>query len=427
MRLAHALQYLGHTVHILTGEPLDKPDLSLEIKREIFQGIPLIRLEYDFLRRPVTYRAAYHDPSVTAKIKAILQQIQPDVVHATSLSLLMGGTIEAAKTLNLPIIYTATDFVLTCRRGTYIKYDGSICTQQEAIALCTECMGPHTPVEVRLDQAFRLLPRNLAMSTLPLLENFIGKRADFVHAAASIEHRFGYLPFWRAQIDHIMAPSSYVRDRLRLHHFPAERITVSPYGIPSPPIDFQKAPSPKIRFGYIGRIMPIKGVHLLIEAFTQLNLQDRAELTLYGRADVNAELYMQGLKEKVANTANVHFAGFVDNAQISELYRQIDVLVAPSLWPENSPITILEAQAHGIPVIASDVGGITDLIRHEVNGLIFANQQVNDLAKQLTRCIESPELIDRLADQSKLIKSIEEDAAQLAHLYQKHLDQTEYQ
>ncbi|MCB0170092.1 MAG: glycosyltransferase [Anaerolineae bacterium] len=425
--MAHALQYLGHTVHILTGEPNNKPDLSLEIKHELFQGIPLIRLEYDFLRRPVTFRAAYHDPNVTAQIKAIIQEIQPDVVHATSLSLLMGGTIEAAKTLNLPIIYTATDFVLTCRRGTYIKYDGSICTEREAMALCTECMSPHTSVEVRLDQAFRRLPRNLAVSALPLLENVIGKRADFVHAAASIKHRFGYLPFWRAQIDHVIAPSSYARDMLRLNHFPAERITVSPYGITSPPADFQKVPSSKIRFGYIGRITPIKGVQLMIEAFTRLNLQDRAELTLYGRADINAELYMQGLKEKVGDTANINFAGFVDNAQISELYRQIDVLVVPSLWPENSPITILEAQAHGIPVIASDVGGITDLIRHEVNGLIFANQQVDDLAEQIIRCVESPELVDRLADQSKLIKSIEEDAAQLTHLYQKLLNQAEHQ
>lgn len=387
----------------------------------------MIRLEYDFLRRPVTHRAAYHDPDVTDQIKAVLYNIQPDVVHATSLSLLMGGTIEAAKTLKLPIIYTATDFVLTCRRGTYIKYDGSICTEREATALCTECMSPHTSTEVRLDRAYRLLPSNMAVSILPLLENFVGKRADFVHAAASIEHRFSYLPYWREQIDHIIAPSSYTRDRLVLNNFPVERITVSPYGITPPPADFQKMPSTKIRFGYIGRITPIKGVHLLIDAFSRLNLQDRAELTLYGRADINAELYMQELKQKAGNTANINFAGFVDNAQISALYRQIDVLVVPSLWPENSPITILEAQAHGIPVIASDVGGITDLIRHNVNGLIYVNQQVDDLMEQITRCVESPELVDLLANQSKPIKSIEEDAAQLAHLYQKLLDQAGHQ
>ncbi|MCB0208597.1 MAG: glycosyltransferase family 4 protein [Anaerolineae bacterium] len=418
LRLAHALQQRGHTVHILTGEPIDKPDLSIEIKNELFQGIPLIRLEYDFLRRPVAYRAAYHDPAVTAQIKSILYEVQPDVVHATSLSLLMGGTIEAAKSLKLPFIYTATDFVLTCRRGTYIKYDNSICTEKEEVALCTECMRPHTTLEIQLERAYRLLPETLAGGVLPVLENFIGKRADFVHAATSIKHRFRYLPYWREQIDHVIAPSSYIRDRLLLNNFPVERITVSPYGITPPPPDFKKIPSSKIRFGYIGRITPIKGVHLLIEAFTRLNLQDGVELTLYGKADVNAELYIQKLKQKVEGAANIKFAGFVDNAKISDLYQKIDVLVVPSIWPENSPITILEAQAHGIPVIASDVGGITDLVNHESNGLLFANQNVDDLIRQIKRCVSSPEFVSKLATRSQLIKSIDTDAKKLVSLYE---------
>lgn len=405
-------------MHILTGEPIDKPDLNVDIKKERFQGIPLIRLEYDFLRRPVPYRAAYTDPTVTHHIKAVLHEIQPDVVHAISLSLLMGGTIEAAKALGLPLVYTATDFVLTCRRGTYIKPDGSICTQKEEIALCTKCMGPHTPLENRLDQAYRLLPERLAAAALPLLENFIGKRADFVHAAASIEHRFDYLPYWRQQIDRVIAPSSYARDMLVLNNFPAERITVSPYGITPPPVTFRKTPATKTRFGYIGRITQIKGVHLLIEAFRRLDLADRAELTLYGKADLNSDWYMQELKEKARSAANITFAGFVDSAQISRLYEEIDVLVVPSLWPENSPITILEAQAHGIPVIASDVGGITDLIEHEVNGLIFANQDVNDLTAQLARCLSQPILLAKLSHRCRIIKTIEQDAEALVALYQ---------
>ncbi|MCB0197738.1 MAG: glycosyltransferase [Anaerolineae bacterium] len=367
----------------------------------------------------MAYRATYHDPAVTNQIKAVLHEVQPDVVHATSLSLLMGGTIEAAKSLTLPFIYTATDFVLTCRRGTYIKYDGSICAEKETVDLCTECMKPHTKLEIRLDQAYRLLPKGVSTLALPYLENLIGKRADFVHAEDSIKHRFRYLPTWREQIDHIIAPSSYTRDMFLLNNFPLERITVSPYGITPPPSHFKKSPSSKIRFAYIGRITPIKGVHLLIEAFNRLNLQGQAELTLYGKADVNAELYTQKLKQKAENMDDIYFAGFVDNTKISELYQNIDVLVVPSLWPENSPITILEAQAHGIPVIASDVGGIIDLIDHEVNGLLFTNQNVDELTRQIERCVTTPEFISKLAARSKLVKSIDADAAELMRLYKK--------
>ncbi|MCP4362148.1 MAG: glycosyltransferase family 4 protein, partial [Chloroflexi bacterium] len=184
LHLARALQGFGHQVSILTGEPIPKTDDTLEVVEDEYEGISLIRLKYDYLRQPVTFRAGYSAPNITTHIKAILQKLVPDIVHATSLSLLMGGTIGAASSLGIPTIYTATDFVLTCRRGTYLKWDNTICNEKEEIDLCTVCMEPHAQLEIWLDRVWRMAPKRLAQTMLASVENLVDKRADFVYAAA---------------------------------------------------------------------------------------------------------------------------------------------------------------------------------------------------------------------------------------------------
>ena len=157
--MAQALQQRGYDIHILTSEPISHQDLSIEIREDIYQGIPVTYLAYDYMRRTAAERASYSDPLITAELQTVLQKLQPDLVHATSLSLLMAGLIEAATHLNLPFIYTATDYVLTCRRGTYFKRTRSICTIREELTACTTCIGPHNLAEYWLKQAWHLLPR----------------------------------------------------------------------------------------------------------------------------------------------------------------------------------------------------------------------------------------------------------------------------
>ncbi|MDM8528144.1 glycosyltransferase family 4 protein [Anaerolineales bacterium HSG24] len=421
LRLAHALQKQEHTVYILTGEPTARKNLTVTVKEDDYKGTSVLRLQYDYEYRSIIHRASYNDPLITAQIRAILQRLQPDIVHATSFSLLMSGTIEATSSLNLPIIYTATDFVLTCRRGIYLKKDNSICTEKEEIARCTACMGPQTQLEKLLTRVWQLTPQRLSHPLLSQIEQLIGKKADFVHATPSIQHRLNYLPALRQKIERIIVPSTYMRDMFVLNGFSPHKVIISPYGVEMPMVNFKKTHSAKLRFGFIGRITFIKGIHLLLEAFIRLPEPDRVQLTIYGSADVKSGQYVQTLQNKATQQSNINFAGFINNENISQLYSQLDILIVPSIWPENSPITILEAQAHNIPIIASDVKGIADLVQHEVNGLIFANQDIDGLTSQITRCLNSPDLVARLSSKSRLIKSIQEDVESVLKVYKEVL------
>ncbi len=86
------------------------------------------------------------------------------------------------------------------------------------------------------------------------------------------------------------------------------------------------------------------------------------------------------------------FCEQVDNEHIAALYEQMDVRVVPSVWPENSPVTITEAMASGIPVISSDIGGISELVEHGVTGLLAPPRDPRALADLIERLLKGPDL-----------------------------------
>ena len=95
----------------------------------------------------------------------------------------------------------------------------------------------------------------------------------------------------------------------------------------------------------------------------------------------------------------------------------IDILVVPSIWYENSPLVIQEAFAAGIPVMASNLGGMAEAIRDEVDGLLFERGDVEDLAGKLRRFAQEPELLNQLKMGIPSVKSIETEVEELEKIY----------
>jgi glycosyltransferase involved in cell wall biosynthesis len=96
----------------------------------------------------------------------------------------------------------------------------------------------------------------------------------------------------------------------------------------------------------------------------------------------------------------VTFLGHVENRRIATIYQQIDVLVVPSVWPENSPVTITEAMASGIPVIASDVGGISELVEDGVTGYLVPLRDSLAIAERIGRFVARPTLLKTMGEKA---------------------------
>src|SRR6185436_1949847 len=142
--------------------------------------------------------------------------------------------------------------------------------------------------------------------------------------------------------------------------------------------------------GFIGYLGTHKGLDVLLRALSLLADSGEVRLVVAGDGDERGNL--EALCQELRLDRVVSFCGRVDNQRIPAIYEQMDVLVVPSVWPENSPVTITEAMASGIPVIASDIGGVSELVEHGVTGLLAPPRDPRALADLIERLRKDPAL-----------------------------------
>ncbi|MEL6132839.1 MAG: glycosyltransferase, partial [Bacteroidota bacterium] len=146
-------------------------------------------------------------------------------------------------------------------------------------------------------------------------------------------------------------------------------------------------------FGYIGTHIPAKGVNLLIEAFAQLSAP--AQLHIWGRNNGQSTQALQRMAALAPN--QIAFMGEYENKQmLTRVFDRVDAIVVPSIWMENSPLVIHEAQACGVPVITADAGGMAEYVHHKVNGLLFRHRDMKSLSEQMAYAQAHPEEMKRL-------------------------------
>lgn len=217
------------------------------------------------------------------------------------------------------------------------------------------------------------------------------------------------------QIDLFIAPSKFLRGQLIEYGLEPAKIVFSDYGIlthgyEAPP----REPEPPARFTYIGTLVAHKGLHVLIEAFNRLP-SNSAILKVYGNTGEFTD-YVNRIQAAAAHPG-ISLCGRAENRDIPRILAQTDVLVVPSIWFENSPITIHEAFLAKVPVITSNFGGMADLVRHEENGLLFDMGDADSLYRCLIRCAENPAFIETLRPRPEEVKTIEADAKWMAERY----------
>ncbi len=166
-------------------------------------------------------------------------------------------------------------------------------------------------------------------------------------------------------------------------------------------------PGDRLLIGQIGRIVPLKGQHVLIEAFAQLaDRHPNASLIIIGKPMFDSDAYLKRLETLVRAQAleqRVQFAGF--RSDIPEVLRALSILVHPSV-EADSPVTVQEAMAAQLAVIASDVQGTVELLRDGHDGLLFQSANAADLSAKLAHLLENP------AERARLAKHARETACE---------------
>jgi glycosyltransferase involved in cell wall biosynthesis len=235
-------------------------------------------------------------------------------------------------------------------------------------------------------------------------------------SAADIRRRLAYARHVLETIDLFVAPSASMADEfVRLGASP-DRMEVSDYGfVPMrAPAERRRAGSEPLRIGFVGTLVWHKGAHVLVEAARTLT--GSFEIHIHGDTKVFPD-YAAGLR-KVAG-APITFHGGFDRDRVEEVYRDLDVLVVPSLWPENSPLVIHEAFMRRVPVVAARIGGVPELVRDHINGLLYDPFSTQALHACLQRLIDDRGLVQTLASGAPAVKTIEDDAREWEVRYRK--------
>jgi glycosyltransferase involved in cell wall biosynthesis len=150
-------------------------------------------------------------------------------------------------------------------------------------------------------------------------------------------------------------------------------------------------------------------------------MYDQLHLKIYGKMEEFPE-YVRELKVIAADDTRIQFCGTFPNEKIGEIFAELDVVVVPSTWYENTPLVIYSAQAAGCPVIASNLGGMSEVIHHDENGLLFEPGDVSGLAELLESIVLDRELVGRLSRNAMMPKSIPEYVDELLAEFREKLE-----
>ena len=224
-----------------------------------------------------------------------------------------------------------------------------------------------------------------------------------------------------------IAPALYLLHRFRDEFgLPEQKLVYLDYGFHLDRMAGRdRDPGEPFTFGYIGTHIPAKGVDHLIQAFGQLAGEGR--LRIWGRDRGVETQGLRVLARSLPSTAGdrVEWMGEYRNQDIvPDVFYQCDAIVVPSIWAENSPLVIHEAQQARVPVITADYGGMAEYVHHEVNGLLFTHRNPESLARQMQRLVDEPELASQLGSRGYLqsvdgnVPDIQDHALAIEQIYE---------
>jgi len=214
-----------------------------------------------------------------------------------------------------------------------------------------------------------------------------------------------YVKSFLRDVDLFISPSHFLKERYVDWGIDANRILVLENGqpdvTPAPPRPLEDGDR-RGRLGFFGQITEFKGVDCLLEALALLDEEVRKQvhLDLHG---ANLEAQTEAFQKKIARLASrlrglVRFHGPYASSRLGTLMAELDWVVVPSIWWENSPMVIQEAYSHGRPVIAADIGGMREKVEHEVTGLHFRARSPRALADTIERAVTDKKLYDGLCN-----------------------------
>ncbi len=294
--------------------------------------------------------------------KGKLQRFKPDVVHVHNFFPQISPSIyDACLEAGVPVVQTLHNYRLICP-GAMLMRDGKICEQ---------CITG-SPYQAAWYGCYRG-----------------SKLGSLVVGHMVAEHR--HKGTWQHKVDRFIALTNFAKGKFVEAGFPADKIVVKANftSDPLPELTAVDCSLPVFAL-FVGRLSEEKGLKTLINAWTIMT--DKTVLKIAGAGP---------LAELLPGKNNIEALGLQDAKQIGELMQQAAFLVLPSECYEGFPLVLVEAFAHGLPVLASNLGSMADIIKDGETGLLFTPGDAEDLASKVKWLLANPLKVQALGDNAR--------------------------
>lgn len=414
-RMARWLADHDHEVEVFTVERLDEAGFRKESTLQ--DGILVHRLFYDVKAGDDPFRNLYDYPQVGEAFRELVLSRPFDLVHIISGYLLGKPVVDVAREISLPVVITLTEFWFMCARLNLIQATDQLCSGPERVEKCTRCLMEHK-------RRYRL-PSQATPRLMDLFWSVFEHTPATSSMMLAVSARQAALRDTLDAVDLVICPSHYLISKFAEFGYKTNRYLFVRQGLAAPNTSrpyHRPVNGHGLRLGYVGQIKTHKGVDLLVDAvIALLNEGEKITLDIWG-TETESPAYVAALKRRSAHYPAIRWNGRYVGAEVWNVLADVDVLVVPSRWYENSPNSILEAFHMGIPVVVTNLGGMAELVGHEKSGLLFELNNAGDLRRQIKRLINEPGLLERLRAGVPPVKTIDEEMEEILGHYRQMLE-----
>lgn len=416
--LSRAFAAGGHEVLVVAREA-DRRLREYAVRTETRAGLQIVFVNNTF-SRCASFVDSYRNPRVGRAVREIIAEFSPEIVHIHHLTCLSTEIPAEVSGLGVPAVMTLHDYWLMCHRGQLLDRGYRLCPGPGDRG-CASCIGSSAASGVAMYAAARgvralgrvapELSRRVTVAGRAALARFAREN----HPAELSLARLAHMREAASHIARFLAPSEYVRRSFIDFGIPPQRIERHEQGIDVG--RFQRSvprPGP-VRIGYFGSLVVSKGAEVLLEAFSQLPAGS-AVLRIFGHPAPYHDDDPSSRLEALLRHRSVEHVGAVTPEEVPRALGDLDVVVVPSIWPENAPFVLREARAAGVPAIASRIGGIPEFVNDDQNGLLFEPASVVDCARALRRFIDDADLRARLSKPGT-VRSLDDDVRRTLEIY----------
>ena len=289
------------------------------------------------------------------ELSRLIRRVKPEIAHFTNtFPLISPAAYDVCQAHGVPVVQTVQNYRLICPKSSLLR-DGDICER---------CIGKRFAWPSMVHKCYHdSIAQTGVIALMLAYHNLRGT--------------------WQRQVDRYVAATQFSKDKLVEGGLPRERIVVKPNFLAHDPGARTELPGGFAMF--VGRLTIEKGIHTLLQAWRRL---PNIPLKIFGDGPLREEMSAYVSDNQMSN---VDILGWRSNADILEQMKRARFLVFPSEWYEGFPVTIVEAFACGIPVIASKLGSMAEVIEPGVIGAYVRPGDAEDIAEQVSNLWQNPE------------------------------------